>query len=78
MSTVRVTRAVLPFMKKQKWGRIINISSESGIQPDPVMQHYNASKAAIINLSKSLSKTYAHDGILINTVSPAFILTPFG
>ena len=76
LSTVRVTRAVLPYMQKQKWGRIINMGSESGIQPDPSMPHYNASKAAVINLTKSLSKAYAKDGILVNTVSPAFIRTP--
>jgi 3-oxoacyl-[acyl-carrier protein] reductase len=40
------------------------------------MPHYNASKAAIINLSKSMSKAFAKDGILVNTVSPAFIRTP--
>lgn len=76
LSTVRMTRALLPFMKQQKWGRIINIASESGIQPDPFMPHYNAAKAAVINLTKSLSKAYASDGILVNTVSPAFIKTP--
>jgi NAD(P)-dependent dehydrogenase (short-subunit alcohol dehydrogenase family) len=75
-STVRVTRAVLPHMRRQKWGRIINISSESGQQPDPEMANYNASKAAIINLTKSLSKAYASEGILVNVVSPAFIMTP--
>ena len=75
-SAVRVTRAVLPAMRKQHWGRIINMASESGIQPDPQMPHYNASKAAMINLTKSLSKAYAKDGILVNTISPAFIKTP--
>jgi len=40
------------------------------------MPHYNASKAAMNNLTKSLSKAYATDGILVNTVSPAFIMTP--
>lgn len=75
-SAVRVTRAVLPTMRRQRWGRIINMASESGIQPDPEMPHYNASKAAMINLTKSLSKAYAKDGILVNTVSPAFIKTP--
>ena len=40
------------------------------------MQHYNAVKAAVTNLTKSLSKAYARDGILVNTVSPAFIMTP--
>jgi 3-oxoacyl-[acyl-carrier protein] reductase len=76
LSAVRATRAVLPHMQRQKWGRIINISSESGTQPDAFMPHYNASKAAMNNLTKSLSKAYAGDGILVNTVSPAFIMTP--
>ena len=76
LSAVRATRAVLPHMQRQKWGRIINISSESGTQPDAFMPHYNASKAAMNNLTKSLSKGYAKDGILVNTVSPAFIMTP--
>ena len=76
LSTVRLTRAILPSMQQQKWGRIINISSESGTQPDPFMPHYNVAKAAINNLTKSLSKAYAQDGILVNTVSPAFIKTP--
>lgn len=76
LSAVRATRAALPFMQRQKWGRIINISSESGTQPDPIMPHYNASKSALNSLTKSLSKAYGKDGILINTVSPAFIRTP--
>jgi len=76
LSAVRATRAALPHMQKQKWGRIINISSESGTQPDPIMPHYNSSKAALNSLTKSLSKAYGKDGILINTVSPAFIRTP--
>ena len=76
MSAVRFTRAALPHMRRQQWGRIINISSESGIQPDPEMAHYNASKAALLVLAKSLSKAYAGDNILVNSVSPAFIRTP--
>jgi 3-oxoacyl-[acyl-carrier protein] reductase len=76
MSAVRASRAALPHMQRQKWGRIINISSESGTQPDPFMPHYNASKAALNSLTKSLSKAYGRDGILVNTVSPAFIRTP--
>jgi 3-oxoacyl-[acyl-carrier protein] reductase len=76
LSCVRVTREVLPYMREQKWGRIINISSESGVQPDALMPDYNASKSAMNSLTKSLSKAYGKDGILVNTVSPAFIRTP--
>lgn len=74
--TVRVTKAVLPYMKENEYGRIINIGSESGIQPDAFMPDYNASKAAIINMTKSWSKAFAEDGILVNTISPAFVMTP--
>jgi 3-oxoacyl-[acyl-carrier protein] reductase len=76
LSAVRATRAALPPMQKQKWGRIINISSESGVQPDPMMPHYNAAKSALNSFTKSLSKAYGKDNILVNTVSPAFIRTP--
>jgi NAD(P)-dependent dehydrogenase (short-subunit alcohol dehydrogenase family) len=76
LSTVRVIRATVPSMQHQHWGRIINISSESATQPYPVMPHYTAAKAAITNLTKSLSKAYARDGILVNTVSPALTWTP--
>lgn len=76
LSSVRLTRVVLPYMREQGWGRIINIASESGVQPDPFMPHYNASKAAMINLTKSLSKAYGQEGVLVNAVSPAFVMTP--
>lgn len=76
VSAVRLTRAVVPGMRERGWGRIINVASESGVQPDPFMPHYNASKAALINLTKSLSKAYGPEGILVNAVSPAFVMTP--
>ncbi len=76
LSAVRLTRAVLPHMLEQRCGRIINIASESGIQPNALKPHYNASKAALINLTKSLSKAYGKYGILVNAVSPATTITP--
>jgi NAD(P)-dependent dehydrogenase (short-subunit alcohol dehydrogenase family) len=76
ISAVRLTLAVLPHMRRQRWGRIINVASESGTQPSALKPHYNASKAALINLTKSLSKTYGEYGILVNAVSPATTITP--
>jgi NAD(P)-dependent dehydrogenase (short-subunit alcohol dehydrogenase family) len=73
---VALTSLVVPHMKKQGGGRIINISSENAEQPDPDMGHYNATKAALNNYSKTLSENYGKDNILVNTVSPAFIRTP--
>lgn len=74
--TVRVTKEVLPYMRKQGWGRIINIASEAASQPDDFKPHYDSSKAAILNLTKNLSKTYGKEGILVNAVSPATTWTP--
>ncbi|MGI9174731.1 MAG: SDR family NAD(P)-dependent oxidoreductase [Rhodothermales bacterium] len=75
-AVVALTKDVLPYMQKQGWGRIINVSSENGTQPYPDMIHYSASKGALDNFSKALSKQVAQDGVLVNTISPAFIETP--
>jgi NAD(P)-dependent dehydrogenase (short-subunit alcohol dehydrogenase family) len=76
MAAVRVCRAFIPMMQKEGWGRIILIGSEDAVQPYPDEMPYCAAKAAILNLAKNLSKVYAQDGILVNSVSPAFIATP--
>jgi NAD(P)-dependent dehydrogenase (short-subunit alcohol dehydrogenase family) len=75
-AVVTLTRKVVPHMREQGWGRVINISSENGEQPYPDMMAYSASKGALNNFGKALSKEVADDGILVNTVSPAFIETP--
>lgn len=75
LSAVRMIRACLPYMRSAGGGSIININSEAAVQPDRVFQHYNAAKAAQLNLSKSLSKALARDRILVNCVSPGLIMT---
>jgi NAD(P)-dependent dehydrogenase (short-subunit alcohol dehydrogenase family) len=72
----RVTKAVLPNMREQGWGRIVNVASEAGTQPDAFKPHYDSSKAALINFTKNISKTYGEDGVLVNAVSPATTFTP--
>jgi 3-oxoacyl-[acyl-carrier protein] reductase len=76
VSVARLVRAILPQMRTQGYGRIVNVCSESGTQPDALKPHYNASKAALLNLTKSLSKAYGKDGIMVNAVSPATTMTP--
>jgi len=76
MAAVRTCRAFIPAMRAAGWGRVILLSSEDAVQPYPDEIPYCASKAAVLNLAKSLSKAYAKDGVLVNTVSPAFIATP--
>ncbi len=76
LSVVRTVRAVLPHMRAQQWGRIINISSETAKQPERTFPHYNAAKAAQWNLTKTLSKMLGRDNILVNSVAPGIIETP--
>lgn len=73
---VRTTKAALPHMREQGWGRIVNIASEAALQPDDYKPQYDASKAAVVNLTKHLSKVYSQEGVLINAVSPATSNTP--
>lgn len=75
-AVVELTMKVVPLMQKRGWGRIINISSENGTQPYPDMIHYSATKGAIDNFTKGLSKEYASDGILVNAISPGTTYTP--
>lgn len=76
MAAVRVARAFIPGMREQKWGRIVFFTSEDAVQPYVEELPYCASKAGLMNLTKGLSKAYGSDGVLVNSVAPAFIATP--
>ncbi|MGB5929514.1 MAG: SDR family oxidoreductase [Cyclobacteriaceae bacterium] len=76
MGAVRIARAFIPQMQEAGWGRLIFVASENALQPYEEESPYNASKARLINLSKCLSRAYSNDGLLINTVSPAYVKTP--
>lgn len=76
MAAVRTCRAFIPAMREAGWGRVIILSSEDAVQPYPEELPYCACKAGLLNLAKGLSKAYGGDGVLVNTVSPAFIATP--
>ena len=74
--TFFATRAVLPAMKKNGWGRIINISSQWGVAGSPNASQYAGAKAALIGYTKGWAKEFASFGITVNAVAPGFILTP--
>ena len=76
MAAVRTCRAFIPSMREAGWGRVVFISSEDAVQPYPDELPYCACKAGVLSLAKGLSKAYGKDGVLVNTVSPAFIATP--
>jgi NAD(P)-dependent dehydrogenase (short-subunit alcohol dehydrogenase family) len=70
MSGVRLSRAYLPEMKRRNWGRILFISSESGLQIPLEMMHYGVTKTAQIALARGLAEECAGTGVTVNSVLP--------
>jgi NAD(P)-dependent dehydrogenase (short-subunit alcohol dehydrogenase family) len=75
MSGVRLARAFMPGMKTVNWGRVIFISSESGICPPAEMVHYGMSKSAQLSIARGLAETCSGSGITVNSVLPGPTLT---
>ncbi|MCH8112655.1 MAG: 3-oxoacyl-[acyl-carrier-protein] reductase [Proteobacteria bacterium] len=75
-SAFRLSRDALRPMLKQRWGRIINITSIVGLTGNPGQANYAASKAGMIGMAKSLAQEVASRGITVNCVAPGFIETP--
>jgi 3-oxoacyl-[acyl-carrier protein] reductase len=69
------TRAVLRHMVKQRWGRIISISSIVGLVGNPGQANYASAKAGIIGFTRSVAKEVASRGITVNAIAPGFIDT---
>jgi NAD(P)-dependent dehydrogenase (short-subunit alcohol dehydrogenase family) len=74
---IRVTKAVLPIMRRQRAGRIVNISSVMGLIPAPFMALYGASKHAVEGYSESLDHEIRGSGIRVVLVEPAYTRTSF-
>lgn len=70
LSAVRLSRAYLPGMKSRNWGRLVFISSESGIQIPAEMVHYGMSKTALLAVSRGIAETCAGTGVTSNAVLP--------
>jgi 3-oxoacyl-[acyl-carrier protein] reductase len=75
MSAVRLSRAVIPSMRKQKWGRIIHMVSISAKQPVEGLFLSNVIRPAVLGLAKCQSQELAEDNILVNAVCPGYFLT---
>ncbi len=75
-ATFSLMRSAVKGMMRARYGRIVNISSISGIIGNPGQANYAASKAGMIGMSKSLAREIAPRGITVNCISPGFIETP--
>jgi short-subunit dehydrogenase len=74
---IRLTKAVLPVMRRQRAGRIVNISSVMGLIPAPFMALYSASKHAVEGYSESLDHEIRGSGVRVVLVEPAYTRTSF-
>jgi 3-oxoacyl-[acyl-carrier protein] reductase len=75
LSTVYFAREVIPYMQRQRWGRIITVTSITTKQPVADLVLSNAVRAAVVGLVKSLANEFGKDGILVTNVGPGFTAT---
>lgn len=75
LTSMLLIQKFVPYMRKNKWGRIITIGSVQEAKPHPDMLVYSASKAAQTNMVRSLAVQLAGDGITVNNVAPGVIST---
>ncbi len=71
-----MVKAMLPLMKGQGWGRIINVGSASIFEGVAEQTHYVAAKAGVLGFSRSLARVVGRDGITVNVVTPGLTVTP--
>jgi 3-hydroxybutyrate dehydrogenase len=75
-SVFHTTKAALPSMKAQGWGRIVNIASAHGLVASPFKAPYTASKHAVVGFSKAVALEVAEQGITCNALCPGYVRTP--
>ena len=75
-SAFHATKAVLPGMKRRRWGRIVNIASAHGLVASPNKSAYVAAKHGIVGFTKASAVETAEEGIRVNAICPGFVHTP--
>jgi 3-hydroxybutyrate dehydrogenase len=75
-SAFHATKHALPHMKRQRWGRIVNMASAHGLIASPNKSAYIAAKHGIVGLTKAVALEVAEHGIRVNSICPGFVRTP--
>lgn len=75
VAPLELSKLVIPSMKKQKWGRIINIGSISGVMGEANASVYSMTKASLIGMTKALALELAQDDITVNVINPGWVDT---
>lgn len=75
MSVIRFSKAVTPYMKKNKWGRIVSITSSLAIEPTPKMILSSTVRAGVSSFTKAISSELASENITVNVICPGGVLT---
>lgn len=75
-SAFYTTRAVVPLMKEQGWGRIINLASAHGLVASPFKSAYVAAKHGMVGFTKSIALEFAEENITANAICPGYVHTP--
>jgi 3-oxoacyl-[acyl-carrier protein] reductase len=74
--TFNCTKAVIRYMSKQRYGKIVNIASVVGEMGNAGQANYSASKAGVIGFTKTIAREFASRGINVNAIAPGYIVTP--
>lgn len=78
LAPTKLISAAVPYMKENKWGRIVNIGSISGVMGEASASLYSASKAGLLGLTKALALELAEYNITVNTINPGWVDTDLG
>ena len=76
IGTIHCCKAVMPLLRAQKRGRIVNIASEAGVSGEKDLEIYAASKGGVMAFTKSLAKDLGRYNVTVNAVAPAFVHSP--
>lgn len=78
ISPVKIISSAVPYMKQNKWGRIVNIGSISGVMGEAYASLYSSTKSGLIGLTKALALELAEYNITVNTINPGWVETELG